>query len=235
MTAGPTWGLVATIKASRRAILDFAAHHLDLGAHRLFIYLDDDNRAAFDALKAHPKCRPLLTDDAYWRKLGMKRRVKHQSRQFENARHAYARATGEVDWLAHIDVDEFLWPDRPLTDQLAALPATCMGARIRPAEALEGAGPLTHFKTCAPDRPTRSAQVSTRRRAARVTSLGRYDPCCGYGAPAAVADPTARLVRSRGRAAANPRRPGGRRRGAAFRPQTWRTPRRPPGTAGARR
>ncbi len=156
----PTWGLVSTIKAPALAVLDFAAHHLELGAHRLFIYLDDDNRAAFDALKAHPKCRPLLTDDAYWQKLGMKRRVKHQSRQFENARHAYGRASGQVDWLAHIDVDEFLWPDRPLADQLAALPPDCMGARIRPAEALEGPGPITHFKTCAPDRPTRDRQTA---------------------------------------------------------------------------
>ncbi|MCM2560881.1 glycosyltransferase family 2 protein [Lutimaribacter sp. EGI FJ00015] len=156
----PTWGIVATIKAPPRAVLDFAAHHLDLGAHRLFIYLDDDNPAAFDALKAHPKCRPLLTDDAYWRKLGMKRRVKHQSRQFENARHAYGRAIGQVDWLAHIDVDEFLWPDRPMSDQLAALPETCMGARIRPAEALAGEGPVTHFKTCAADRPTRDRQTA---------------------------------------------------------------------------
>lgn len=158
--AAPKWGIVATIKAPVTGVLNFAAHHLDLGAHRLFLYLDDDNRAAFDALKAHPKCRPVMTDDAYWRKLGMKRRVKHQSRQFENARHAYDRATGQVDWLAHIDVDEFFWPATPLAGQLAALPATCMGARIRPAEALAGPGPVTHFKACAPDRPTRDRQTA---------------------------------------------------------------------------
>ncbi|WP_342706690.1 glycosyltransferase family 2 protein [Lutimaribacter saemankumensis] len=154
------WGIVSTIKAPARDVLNFAAHHLDIGAHRLFFYLDDDNRAAFEALKGHPKCRPILTDDAYWRKLGMKRRVKHQSRQFENARHAYARATGQVDWLAHIDVDEFLWPARPLASQLAALPDTCMGARVRPAEALAGPGPVTHFKACNPDRATRDRQTA---------------------------------------------------------------------------
>lgn len=154
------WGIVATIKAPVREVLNFAAHHLDLGAHRLFIYLDDDNGAAFDALKSHPKCRPMLTDAAYWQKLGMKRRVKHQSRQFENARHAYGLATGQVDWLAHIDVDEFLWPDRPLADQLAALSPDCMGARLPVAEALAGDGPVTHFKTCTADRATRDRQTA---------------------------------------------------------------------------
>jgi hypothetical protein len=156
----PSWGLVATVKAPARDILNFAAHHIEIGAHRLFIYLDDDNPQAFAALKAHPKCRPVTTDDAYWQKLGIKRRVKHQARQFENARHAYGRATGQVDWLTHIDVDEFLWPDSPLGAQLAALPDSCMGARIRPAEALAGDGPVTHFKTCARDRATRDRQTA---------------------------------------------------------------------------
>jgi hypothetical protein len=156
----PKWGLVATIRAPAEAVLNFAAHHLDLGAHRLFIYLDDDNRAAYDALKAHPKCRPTLTDDAYWRRLGIKRRVKHQARQFENARHAYARAD-DVEWLTHIDVDELLWPQTDLAAQLAGLPDDCYCARIRPVEALapQGPGDITHFKACAPDRPTRRRQA----------------------------------------------------------------------------
>lgn len=156
--AEPRWGIVATIKAPVDDILRFAAHHLDLGAHRLFIYLDDDNRAAFDALKRHPKCRPQLTGPEYWRKLGFRRRAKHQSRQFENARHAYGRATGQVDWLAHIDVDEFIWPDRPLAAQLAGLPDDCLCARLRPAEALAGDGPAQYFKTLTLDRAQRAAQ-----------------------------------------------------------------------------
>ncbi len=154
------WGVVSTIKAPVPAILDFAAHHLNLGAHRIFIYLDDDNRAAYDTLKAHSKIRPLLTDDAYWRGLGIKRRVKHQSRQFENARHAYGRA-GDVDWLAHIDVDEFLCPTRPLANQLAGLPPECLCARVRPIEALAPISPdqPLHAKACALDRATRNAQT----------------------------------------------------------------------------
>ncbi|MDX5401773.1 MAG: glycosyltransferase family 2 protein [Rhodobacterales bacterium] len=151
---------MSTVKAPVGAILDFVAHHLDLGAHRIFVYLDDDNRAAFDLLKAHPKVRPLLTDDAYWDALGIRRRAKHQSRQSENARHAYRRA-GDLDWLAHIDVDEFLLPATALDSQLAALPADCLCARVRPVEALApGADdqPL-YAKACALDRATRNRQT----------------------------------------------------------------------------
>lgn len=158
--SGPSWGIVATVKAPPQEVLQFAAHHLEIGAKCLFIYLDDDNQTAFDQLKKHPRCHPVLTDDAYWRSLNMKRRIKHQARQTENARDAYRRADGMVDWLAHIDVDEFIWPTGALSDQLAALPDACMGARMRPAESLAGTGDVTHFKTFVHDRRTRDRNTA---------------------------------------------------------------------------
>jgi hypothetical protein len=135
MSASPTWGVVATVKAPARDILDFAAHHLELGARRVFIYLDADNPQARAALKSHPKCRVTVTDDSYWRRRGKDRPEMHQPRQTANATHCYNRGPG-VDWLAHIDVDEFLWPARPLPEQLAALPAEVRSARAHPVEAL---------------------------------------------------------------------------------------------------
>lgn len=134
MSRPPTWGVVSTIKAPATDILNFAAHHLDLGAHRVFIYLDAPNEVAFNALKSHPKCRVTLTDEGYWkRRKG--RPDMHQSRQTANASHCYRRGQ-QVNWLTHIDVDEFLWPSTPLTNQLSGLPDTTRSARIRPIEAL---------------------------------------------------------------------------------------------------
>lgn len=159
------WGLVATIKAPVAEILDFAAYHLELGAHRLYLYLDDDNRAAFGPLKAHPKIRVTLCDDAHWRKLSGKRPAKHQVRQTANATHAYGRRA-EVDWLIHMDVDEFLWPDAGLSDYLADCLADCLTgldhrvhcARVRPMELLSGDG--TAFKAFIPGGPDRAAIVA---------------------------------------------------------------------------
>ena len=153
-----TWGLIATIKAPTREILDFAAHHIELGAHRLFIFLDAPNPEARAALKAHPKVRVFTCDEAHWRKLGMKRPTKHQARQTGNATHAYRRKGGEVDWLIHMDVDEFLWPDRPVTEILGALSTKTLCARIRPVEALAGDGTL--FKGFIPPGPERAATVA---------------------------------------------------------------------------
>ncbi|MEL7100632.1 MAG: glycosyltransferase family 2 protein [Pseudomonadota bacterium] len=131
------WGLVATILAEPADILRFAAYHLDAGAHRLYIYLDAPSDA-YDLLKAHPKIRPTICDAAHWKKLIGKRPPKHQVRQSLNATHAYNRRA-EVDWLIHIDADEFLVPAQPIADALATLPADTTSARVRPMEQLAGA------------------------------------------------------------------------------------------------
>lgn len=165
------WGIVSTIKAPARDILNFAAYHLERGAHRLYIYLDAPEPAVLDRLKAHPQIKPVTCDAAWWAKRNG-RPEKHQSRQFLNARHAYNRRV-EVDWLTHIDVDEFLWPARPIDEQLAALPLECLCARVRPIEALAPAPddtrPGTSFKAFHLDPAARQAAAE------RVfPSFGRY-------------------------------------------------------------
>lgn len=142
-----TFGIVSTIKAPARDILRFAAWHLNAGAHRLFIYLDAPNPEAEAALSAHPKCRVTLCDAAHWKRVHGKRPPKHQSRQTVNATHAYGRA--DVDWLGHIDVDEFIVSGGALSDVLGGLPADVSTARIRPMEQLSG-GDGTAFKDFMP-------------------------------------------------------------------------------------
>ncbi|WP_204114788.1 glycosyltransferase family 2 protein [Shimia biformata] len=129
------WGVVSTIKADVEDILRFAAYHLDLGAAHIRIYLDERNDDAQAALSAHPRVSVIRTDQAYWQGLRGKRPAKHQVRQGANMGHAYASLQG-LDWLCHIDVDEFLAPETTVDDALSALPGDRWVARMRPAEAL---------------------------------------------------------------------------------------------------
>lgn len=134
-----TWGTVTTTNAPLEAVQRFAAWHLEQGAHRIYLYLDNDDPDRFAALTAHPKLRVVQTDEAYWAKR-KGRPDKHQARQSLNARHCNNRKA-EVDWLAHIDVDEFLLSERPIQAVLAALPVSALCARVRPIEALAPDGP----------------------------------------------------------------------------------------------
>lgn len=151
------WGVTATIRATTPDILHWAAYHLDAGADRLYIYLDDDNLDAFNILKAHSKIRVTLCDEIYWQKRKGARPATHQVRQTANATHAY-RHNPQVDWLIHMDVDEFLVSDQPIAQTLDALAPNTLTARIRPMEQLSGDASI--FKGFVPTGPDRARIVA---------------------------------------------------------------------------
>lgn len=130
------WGIVSLIKAPLRDIARFAAHHLDLGAHRLYLYLDEPQPEAEAFLSGHPQIELVTCDDAWWATQKKPRMKTHQLRQAWIATQTYHRA--DLDWLAHIDVDEFILSPRKLGDDLAALPADMAALHLPPAELLAG-------------------------------------------------------------------------------------------------
>lgn len=141
------WGVVSTIRAPLGAIARFAAWHLDMGAAEIRIFLDEPAPDTVAFFAPHPELRFTTCDEAWWQDKPARARRSHQMRQAFNASAAY-RDTG-LDWLAHIDVDEFLLTPRPLADMLAGLPADAAFARVPPAEMLAGPDPWNgpvHFK-----------------------------------------------------------------------------------------
>lgn len=161
MSQSLRWGVCATIKAKADDVLRFAAYHLDAGADRIWIYLDEDNPKAYEGLNAHPQCIVITCDDAYWQRIFGRRPVKHQVRQSQNATRTLARASA-VDWLLHADVDEFLVAPRPVTEMLSALPESALTARVRPMEVLaqeNRTGGARAFKAFIPSGPDRQKTV----------------------------------------------------------------------------
>lgn len=150
------WGLVATVLAPAGDILRFAAYHLEKGADQISLYLDAPCPDAMPYLQAHPKIRAILCDDAYWTER-KGRPVAHQPRQTKNATHAYYRS-GKLDWLIHMDVDEFLVSDRKIEEALAPIPYDMLVTRVRPMEQLSG-DTGNAFKYFIPTGPERSRTV----------------------------------------------------------------------------
>ena len=128
----PRWGVVSTIRAETRDIARFAAWHLDLGADAITIYLDDPQPGQRAAL-TRPKVTIIETDATHWQHR-RKRPDTHQLRQAANASRDWRRC--DLDWLVHIDVDEYLLPPAPMTAILAALPDDCALAHFPPVEQL---------------------------------------------------------------------------------------------------
>lgn len=137
------WGIVSTVKGSLHQIARFIAYHLDLGAQRIHIHLDVPDAALAERL-AHPKVRFTQCDEAYWAGKPNRARETHQMRQVFNATRVYRIC--KLDWLAHIDVDEFLLPTAPLPELLAQADPNAPFVAIVPSEMIDSAGEPHHFK-----------------------------------------------------------------------------------------
>ncbi|SMX36547.1 glycosyltransferase family 2 protein [Maliponia aquimaris] len=141
------WGLVATVKAPLPQLARFAAHHLDLGAHVIHLYMDAPDPEAAAYLSRHPRLRVIPCDDAYWQASGRARMPAHQLRQAFNATRTLRDSADTLDWLGHIDHDEFLIAARPVAEVLATADPNAAFARVPPAEALAvDQGTPCHFK-----------------------------------------------------------------------------------------
>lgn len=138
------WGVASLIKAPLPQIARFAAHHLDLGADRLHIYLDAPAPETAAFLAQNPKVQVTECDAAFWAAQKKPRMKAHQMRQTWVATQAYQDT--DVDWLAHIDVDEFLLPPAPMKELLAGLNKDSAVLRIYPVELLAGSQGNELFK-----------------------------------------------------------------------------------------
>lgn len=134
--ATPKWGVVCTTNAPAHEIARFVAHHLKIGASRIYLYLDAPDDSAQELLWDHPKVDLTLCDAEYWQSVGKDRPDAHQLRQTFNATRALRLAADDLDWLGHIDTDEFILSERKLATALKSVPADMAGARLFPAEAL---------------------------------------------------------------------------------------------------
>ena len=114
------WGIVTTAREVPDLLLAFVAHHASVGASRIHLYLDEPDKELARTLEAIPGCDVTLCDDTYWKMVKGKRPDGQEARQIENARDAYERT--DVDWLLHIDADEFLNPTGNIAAELAFVP-----------------------------------------------------------------------------------------------------------------
>lgn len=131
-----SWDIVSTMKATEEKVLAFAAHHLALGADHLWLFFDDPDQPIPQPLVNHPRVTVTPCDEAHWVRVIRKRPPQHQNRQTHNSRLVY-RELVTSDWIAHIDVDEFILPPpRPIAAILDDTPDETIAMKMEPFEAM---------------------------------------------------------------------------------------------------
>ncbi len=131
------WAIVATVKAPEEQVLAFVAHHLALGCAHIALYFDDPEDPVAEVAGRLPRVTVTRCDAAHWARKGA-RPERHQNRQARNALRSYRRCL--QPWMAHIDVDEFLWPEMPVGDLLDTIHPHQLMVRAEPFEALHDPG-----------------------------------------------------------------------------------------------
>lgn len=118
-----SWGVALTAHEPTALLLANVGWHISAGADEVHVYLDDPCDPAAPLLEAIAGVQVTRCDAAHWREAApsLRRPPTHRRRQALNANHALARCG--VDWLVHLDADEFLMQDRPLGQEMAAVRA----------------------------------------------------------------------------------------------------------------
>lgn len=129
------WGICATVSAPAEQVMAFVAHHLDLGADRIWLNFDDPDDPAFDRVARLARVSARRCDAAWWQETCGKRPGAHQNRQSRNVQRLCAGAP--LPWIAHLDHDEFLVAGRPVSSVLEGVPPEAPMLRMAPFEALQ--------------------------------------------------------------------------------------------------
>ena len=118
-----SWGIVMTAREPAQLVVSNVIFHLSAGASEVLVYLDDPQDPVADMLIPIKGCRVIRCDAAHWGRLANGRRPKRQTRrQSLNATDAYQNS--DLDWLIHLDADEFVYQKRPLAEELFHAPRT---------------------------------------------------------------------------------------------------------------
>lgn len=127
------WGVCTTVKAPLDQILAFVAWHKHLGASHIWVHLDDADVMASEILEQIDGVTPVLCNKAYWAHNRFRPKTQ-EARQVYNIQRIYNAAPLPV--IGHFDVDEFLWPARPVHEILDDWSDGLPFKRANPAEAL---------------------------------------------------------------------------------------------------
>ncbi len=133
------WSVVATVSEPAPLVLSFVAACFARGAAEVQLYLDMPQPALEAALARVPGCVLIHCDAAYWRAAPEGRPWAPADRQRYNLQRAYD--SSRVDWLLHIDSDEFLSSGGDVGEALTSLPASCLVAQVAVAERVYLAAP----------------------------------------------------------------------------------------------
>ena len=132
------WGLVSTVSEPAPLVLAFVAHYASLGASQIDIHLDVPDADLAERLLQVPGCNVFQKTVRDWVRAGHFGPPSPPRRQAFNAQESYSDAS--VDWLLHVDADEFLIDREAVFAKLSSVSPDADFLSLRPMERVTIAG-----------------------------------------------------------------------------------------------
>ncbi|WP_225028785.1 glycosyltransferase family 2 protein [Xinfangfangia pollutisoli] len=129
--AAPSWATVTTLREPPERVQAFVAQHVFLGASEIWLYFDDPEDPAIALVEPIPQVRVVRCTEAH-KAVHSGKAGTHESRQKANAMQAYGLT--RADWIIHLDADEMVQADLPMSTLLAGVSGDVL--RLAPFEAL---------------------------------------------------------------------------------------------------
>lgn len=137
-----SWSVAVTARAPAYQVNEFLEHYVGLGADRVFLFFDDENYVDFDRDKFSGVVIPFVCTQEYWNTVykapPMSDRVGRpdavEIRQGVNA--LFAREIMHSDWLLHVDIDEFIYVKKDVSEVLSSYPDSVFSVLLRTLEAV---------------------------------------------------------------------------------------------------
>jgi len=129
--------IVTTIRAERENIQSFINYHLNINIDHLFIFFDNPNDENFGYFNRLDNISCILCNSKYWKSFECNANSNIEARQVNNANLALKLAQEmQIDWIAHIDIDELIYANSSLKDILDSLPQDIDSLWLPPLEAI---------------------------------------------------------------------------------------------------
>ncbi len=111
------WGATTMVSEPPQLVMAFVAHHLSIGADRLIVHLDTPDPALEARLAKVPGCQVVPVTSEMWGPSRDDRPNPPSARQRRLLETVLEET--DLDWIFHLDADEFLMSQRPISTLLA--------------------------------------------------------------------------------------------------------------------
>jgi len=175
-------GIVTTVKANKRVMIEFVNYHLNIGIDHIFLFFDNPNDLNIKIFSTNAQVTAIACTQEHWRKVGCSFDSDIEIRQKANANYAIEMAIEKkLCWITHIDIDELIYSKYSFKTIIEKSPENTPYIWLKPYEAIPSSmicqspfQQITQFKVLSKTNLEKLMQENNRDLLSNILYSGQY-------------------------------------------------------------